>query len=1287
MNALISYVTARPARPHRPVLDFRQQTQPNCKTNLSQTAMSTPTSSKIKEPARKLERSKSLGTKGKKASEFSSSITFGFPATAGDPTAALAPLKDESSAYALVAKTCLQICQYAGNGSSAHVEETGSVASSALFHDPSYANVISTSFAALVGCIHEHKDRRCRILACKTLAILARSSYARIRHSPLIFAMRQPTIGRLEDEVGSDVPTALATAALEDPDDGVSASAVEALAILTLSNSATAGTLVEDELLREIQAIALCRVSPYAPTLRAVVDEDPSIPQAELQTRIYENVLSPRLLQLIDRIVQYPNTAHVALALPLLTSCLVYQIKTTPGLAAGMDRSTYSKRWSELNVQGLADTVVQCLILPSLSQHVDGCLATTAAMSALRLAHACPAASWATDAARWAVMALQLDCLVDCLEQRLASLAATVIALRAIPLPERTELLLLLAEHVCKLPATTSAPVGISCAGLLLEWQGLKEYRRPARIGLLTEIALSFFLDGPVGAGADTGRRADCVKSFLSSELVSNINAEKESSLSLRADVLLVFTTVAVDTGRRFLVGADGNVQVTDPRSPAVDEWVNLVWVVLSSFASCVLLGRSPVYLEEDLSMTTAGLASYILLLQEYLHMVGLLRTSCSVAVKLTTNACPPHILWDRMTESAVLLAKFETVNMGQLEQTTKLMDELVAYEKKHGIPSHHMRLFVLALAADHWVQGRITAIESHVDPSSKMGLNVQSGRDIILALDPKRLLGKIFEAHVAQANSNRRDPIKKLALETVRMCVACIENIALSAINWRRRFGSSEPKKLVSGAVGILQGKSDEPTDDNIRAVMGPLCEAAVRRIQTYYESEGTDQDFQFSELVAQPGKTKIKPLISSTRPPPCPKDVYMRAYLMQLSREIVSCRAQQAVLSSPPADSLQSAACPANWLRLAVPPVPESRDGRILGNYGKPLAAWGNSVISASAASDAVQIIIAHTPSRHLRYDGEDEFCVTVSMRVFNMTAVDFPEGLRLELGVSRRELDLEEETAIRYAESLGITATSLMSEVPMVSSAVVYRNEVKSGEYLTWVVDLGDFTKSSVYDILPSIVYRNVRVEPGDVGSKWVGETGGGGEASTAGGESKSGEDDFQVTNTSIGGKSAKGEEQESENIRAAGEPLRLSPLLGFQPCPLVFFRDRWGDTETFRFLWFRMPFHLAPVKVDLPPTPTSGPTPDPTSQRIASMSMLRWSGEAIPGGFAAKAWAFSSFSGRRILCIFAESDGEASSSQHALHFRGECELSLFGLAGSEAARCAVVAAVLPGMIPVT
>lgn len=226
--------------------------------------------------------------------------------------------------------------------------------------------------------------------------------------------------------------------------------------------------------------------------------------------------------------------------------------------------------------------------------------------------------------------------------------------------------------------------------------------------------------------------------------------------------------------------------------------------------------------------------------------------------------------------------------------------------ETKQGIFSHHIRLYILALAADHWVQGRIAAIRKSTasiagnNAVDALALNMKSGREVLLALAPKCLLAKIIKAHVPPVDSDgkpKRDTIKKLALESARVSVACIQAIALMACDWRRRFGSSqESKYIVSVAVGLLMSKIDDtPIDDAMKAVMGPTCDAAVVGIQSFHESSGMgalDQSFLLLEQVTQPVKIKIKPLVASSKPNPRPRDDVMREVLMQLSRQIVAFR-----------------------------------------------------------------------------------------------------------------------------------------------------------------------------------------------------------------------------------------------------------------------------------------------------------------------------------------------------------------------------------------------------------
>jgi hypothetical protein len=1363
-----------------------------------------------------------------------------------DPTSSssLGSLRDENSSYAAVMKTCISLTQFLGasgaqassstsnsndaGGSLASTEDTSSnnIASSVLLQDFAYAQKTSDMLQALTICLQNHGDRRSRSLACTTAALLGRAAYARLRsNNSQLYLQHNAIAARLEDEVGTDLPTALATCALDDADEGVSAAACGALGLLILSTTspATVGsTLCQDDLLRHVLQLSTCaaQVAPYAPTLRAVTDEDAAVVQSQLYDRVQNSVLRPRISQLLNRLALYKNPAQsLVQALPIVTASLVYLLQTTPAVAfgsgGGMDRVSFAKQWSVVDALGLTHDMVTDILLPILQHHTSGQLSLAASTSMLRLVSACASgstagmATWMTHASRWAATVLQeaLSVTQQPLETKLATIATLLIASRGIPLPERTTLLQSTVPYIVQLPSTMrAAPVGISsCAGALflprsklcsISSNGSgggagNHYRMPTRVALWAEVALSFFLDGPIVSAADSSStsttlssassskkskpsstttsnassspRPDSLRKFLSLPVITNLIGEADIhtssspaaaassnvALNLRDEILLAFCLTAIHAGRRFRGGPNNNGggsgsdhhhhhhhgsksgssadcwPITEATTAvvAVEEWLQLAWVVLTAFSPCVNYGynnntattnaansatRKLFYLEEDLNLGTAGLMHYVQLLQEYLHFCGLLHSGSSVALKLVANACPPHLIWDQLAESAAFLAPFDTVDMGLLDNTTKLMDEIVLREVKHasGIPSHHMRLFLLALAADHWMQGRVSAIRRQIESSSSnatptVNLDVTSGREIIMALSPRRILTKIFKAHIPPVDAEgkrKKDPIKRLALETVRVCCACIENIGLIACDWRRRFGSGqEAKHLVSIAVGVLQGKiqdeSSTPTptagDDAIKAVMGPLCDAAVGRLQAFYESDmGGADSFPASELVMQTVKTKIRPLVSSSKRPPLTHDDHLRGYLMQLSKQIIMSRIEQAVHAMPPADATAARARPTNWLRLTIPPIPESRDGRVLGNHREDLS-WGTTVAAASSSSDAAAVMVAYTPRRFLRYDGEDEFRLTVLMRVFNTTAFEFFDGIRLELGIVNKLEDPTSETADPVAkevyEALGGSLDGPLSKPPA-SASVVYKQEIQPGDSVSWEVSFhhslgcgGNLT------LLPSVVYRNVPMEPAESGAQWVGEkAGGAGDASTiSGSASATGEDDFQVTKSDTAAAALKDGEGQMENVTVPGEPLVLSPLVTLQPCPLVFFRDRWGDLDAFRFLWFRMPNQLPEIPI-IERTKSSSMLFEENGMaiKIASISSLTWNGEAIPGGYVTRAWAFATLAGQRVMAVLAESD---SDKKLALHFRGDDKFVLYSLTGSNSAREAMVAALAPGMVP--
>lgn len=87
------------------------------------------------------------------------------------------------------------------------------------------------------------------------------------------------------------------------------------------------------------------------------------------------------------------------------------------------------------------------------------------------------------------------------------------------------------------------------------------------------------------------------------------------------------------------------------------------------------------------------------------------------------------------------------------------------------------------------------------------------------------------------------------------------------------------------------------------------------------------------------------------------------------------------------------------------------------------------------------------------------------------------------------------------------------------------------------------------------------------------------------------------------------------------------------------------------------------------------------------RLAALATVKFEGNPIPGGEITKLWAFVSLSGRRVLFVLAESQGDErrGRTDKTIHVRGDDKQLLSCLAGTSSARKALVAAILPGLQP--
>ncbi len=492
-------------------------------------------------------------------------------------------LRDPNSTYSNVARSCLALHQLVYNSSTSnknyksisnnlvpsshHLELQ--IESSSVYHIQRYQRLVHRIITALTNCLSSHKSTSCRKLASLTLATTARSAYARLRFDAAMTCDIRPPSSldtRLEDECGIEAAHTLITASLECDDDGVSSTALEALGRLTLD-------IHSDNLSCEIRSIAEC-ANPSRVFMCDRGDEDVtkssffilehSLIMKEMQVKIWERVVFPRLLSVLHRVTLYTSLHHVGKALPLVTATLVHAMthgsETMPSRRAmQMGKVMHGKRgWREMDAEMLSKEFVERILLPCLTNRGGsrkwddtGVVQRAMAVACIRMASACPRASWGVLACRNAAIVLlsqlheemnvvgpswQANTTVPGLHSKnsepqgevassfspsqeiisstlmtasapMESLAGTaamlIVALRGVPLYERASGLasilrgtLLYLPHGIPVSSNAGGSPDLPVATAFRGDTGRQKSYRLGRIGLLTEVALSVMLDG-----------------------------------------------------------------------------------------------------------------------------------------------------------------------------------------------------------------------------------------------------------------------------------------------------------------------------------------------------------------------------------------------------------------------------------------------------------------------------------------------------------------------------------------------------------------------------------------------------------------------------------------------------------------------------------------------------------------------------------------------------------------------------------------------------------------------
>lgn len=520
----------------------------------------------------------------------------------------LSALYDESSTYPAVSRACLYLNQFCSSPHQtnlcdlSHINKeafdgTNDYANAQIFHIPTYLKQITVGLHALMKCASNHQDRQCKSVAIKCLSIFAKSMFAKLRfsqssstgvmgtyekqdehviHEDDIFGVQQNqqydyahgahgsggerhvSLSSVEDECSIDASVVLAECAINDVDEGVSAIALESLAILCCDYGVVSGL---DPFMTEIRQILYGINSDSNNTTHHEKEQIDAL--IELQQRVMENVISPRIRRMIHRISCYRNTDHIMKALPFISTSLSYFCQlSVPHMITSIpsNSSKFAKRWYEMDYLNMTNEVISQILLPGMSDgvHPQHGYSWACALCCLRLINSMEKSGSITkieidgydsgSLCRQIAQILLDKCFDhmesfqddetasedekgessktaeqflycrDMMETRSFTLAITLIACRAIPSFQysfkncngngagtRQELLLGVLEGICCLPVFETIPENVfysNCVSNLLSTSNDSEgnhsssYYRPRRMGLLTEVILNILVDG-----------------------------------------------------------------------------------------------------------------------------------------------------------------------------------------------------------------------------------------------------------------------------------------------------------------------------------------------------------------------------------------------------------------------------------------------------------------------------------------------------------------------------------------------------------------------------------------------------------------------------------------------------------------------------------------------------------------------------------------------------------------------------------------------------------------------
>eukprot|EP00549_Striatella_unipunctata_P018933 CAMPEP_0118682868 /NCGR_PEP_ID=MMETSP0800-20121206/5717_1 /TAXON_ID=210618 ORGANISM="Striatella unipunctata, Strain CCMP2910" /NCGR_SAMPLE_ID=MMETSP0800 /ASSEMBLY_ACC=CAM_ASM_000638 /LENGTH=624 /DNA_ID=CAMNT_0006579291 /DNA_START=407 /DNA_END=2281 /DNA_ORIENTATION=+ len=574
------------------------------------------------------------------------------------------------------------------------------------------------------------------------------------------------------------------------------------------------------------------------------------------------------------------------------------------------------------------------------------------------------------------------------------------------------------------------------------------------------------------------------------------------------------------------------------------------------------------------------------------------------------------------------------------------------------------------------------TVDEDH--PKEEGTMNDMNAREVISMLTTE------ISSLINGKTEDNREPV----LEYLKLCVACVENIALTAAEWGRRFGkrgqSHEEEAALNDGQQDRRADIDEDSDYIVTvclaALSGQKADLGERESDSGDEEEVEMRDEGSKETkeekkgkeslaICANAAARIKDIVSGSfggdavsplvmdgfsgneeslqYVPVLEGDLYDFAYTCQYVRQAIATRIEASLSHSQLGDVEDSSSSTtaklrrqsgsevprglsrvrkANWLRLSQPRSKMQISG----------VTWNSTFSTVLAPSDPVNMSVAYAVRQIPRYDMEVEYRLVVTIRLHNITAVSIPNSTRLDLGLVRTsnitegaDSKLRQKVKLSRPSDSNVLSSSL-ARVVLGTAGAVFKNELRSGDHLTWEVVFEKWSTPGSVALFPSVRFREVEKEPPL--QKWIGAQSLPGQGDE---EEKSKSENMSTlySTASLFGYPIGGADEEDETVdmTLSGDAVHLSPMIVLQPCPLVFYRDKRGDISAFNFLWASLPLRGPSMKLKPFLSHQQAPSYGEAARVLAKSSEIDHPDQTQ------RLWSFMSWCGRRILLRFSHRGG--------------------------------------------